>query len=119
MEMFSLVGFRAVLGKELREAWRTGRLPITLIVFFILGALSPLAAYYTPELLKNATGTSGVQIIGLTPTLKDPIASTIAIRNPFPPTFLMYWTMASFSVGVRPMICTPLVPVAFFRSSGV
>ena len=77
MEMFSLVGFRAVLGKELREAWRTGRLPITLIVFFILGALSPLAAYYTPELLKNATGTSGVQIIGLTPTLKDAIVQYI------------------------------------------
>ena len=77
METFSLMGFRTMLGKELREAWRTGRLPITLIVFFILGALSPLAAYYTPELLKNATGSSGIQVIGLTPTLKDAIVQYI------------------------------------------
>jgi len=77
MELFSLAGFRVMLLKELREAWRTGRLPITLIVFFILGALSPLAAYYTPELLKNATGSSGIQVIGLTPTLKDAIVQYI------------------------------------------
>lgn len=77
MQTFSLVGFRTLLVKELREAWRTGRLPVTLIVFFILGALSPLAAYYTPELLKNATGSSGIQVIGLTPTLKDAIVQYI------------------------------------------
>lgn len=77
METHAFAGFRTLLGKELREAWRTGRLPVTLIIFFILGALSPLAAYYTPELLKNATGSSGIQVIGLTPTLKDAIGQYI------------------------------------------
>jgi len=76
MRTLSLAGYRVLLAKELREAWRTGRLPITLIVFFILGMLSPLAAYYTPELLKNATG-SGIQITSLTPTLKDAIMQYI------------------------------------------
>ena len=76
MQTFSLMGFRVLLAKELREAWRTGKLPITLIVFFILGMLSPLAAYYTPELLKNATGSS-IQITAMTPTLKDAIVQYI------------------------------------------
>ncbi|HEX8730549.1 MAG TPA: ABC transporter permease subunit [Ktedonobacterales bacterium] len=77
METQVLAGFGALLGKELREAWRTGRLPVTLVIFFILGALSPLAAYYTPELLKNAAGSSGIQVIGLTPTLKDAIGQYV------------------------------------------
>ena len=76
MAVLSLAGYRTLLAKELREAWRTSRLPVTLIVFFILGMISPLTAYYTPALLKSFSGAS-VQIIGLTPTLKDAIAQYI------------------------------------------
>jgi ABC-2 type transport system permease protein len=76
MRMYSLTGYRVLLAKELREAWRTSRLPITLIVFFILGALSPLAAHYTPELLKGATG-PGIQITSAAPTLKDAISQYV------------------------------------------
>ncbi|HZC05281.1 MAG TPA: ABC transporter permease subunit [Ktedonobacterales bacterium] len=76
MKTFALTGYRALLGKELREAWRTSRLPVTVAIFFILGMLSPLAAHYTPELLKNATG-NGIQIHVPPPTLKDAIVQYI------------------------------------------
>lgn len=76
MQIFSLDGYQTLLGKELREAWRTSRLPITLIVFFILGAISPLLAHFTPQLLQGATG-NGVHITAATPTLKDAIAQYI------------------------------------------
>lgn len=45
-------GFAIFLRKELREAWRTARLPVVIGVFFLFGAISPLTAKYTPELLK-------------------------------------------------------------------
>jgi len=76
MDTLALVGYGPMLGKELREAWRTSRLPVTLVIFFILGMISPLAAYYTPELLKNLT-TNGVHIIAAMPTLTDAIAQYI------------------------------------------
>ncbi len=95
MQTFSLTGYRVLLTKELREAWRTGRLPITLIVFFILGTLSPLAAHYTPELLKGAVG-SGIQITPTTPTLKDAI--TQYIKNVGGDGFLIAIVLAMGSV---------------------
>lgn len=76
MRSISLIGYRPLLAKELREAWRTSRLPVTLVVFFILGAISPLAAHFTPELLKGAVG-NGIQITAAAPTLKDAIAQYI------------------------------------------
>ena len=42
--------------KELREAWRTSRLPVIVLIFFALGLMSPLLAKYTPELLKSLGG---------------------------------------------------------------
>ncbi len=45
-----------LLGKELREAWRTRRLPAVLVLFVIIGILSPLTARYLPEILKAAVG---------------------------------------------------------------
>ncbi|WP_125768952.1 ABC transporter permease [Lapidilactobacillus wuchangensis] len=38
--------------KELRETWRTWKLPIMLIVFVIFGIMNPLMAKLTPEILK-------------------------------------------------------------------
>jgi ABC-2 type transport system permease protein len=95
METFSLVGYRTLLSKELREAWRTSRLPVTLIVFFILGTLSPLAAHYTPELLKGAVG-NGITISSAAPTLKDAI--TQYIKNVGGDGFLIAIVLAMGSV---------------------
>lgn len=64
-------GFGVFLRKELREAWRTARLPVVVGIFFILGMLSPLAAKYTPELLKSLG--SGIQIIVPPPQASDAI----------------------------------------------
>ena len=75
MDAFSLTGYRILLVKEFREAWGTSRLPVTLIVFFILGLISPLVAYYTPDLLKNAG--AGIQMSISTPTLQDAIAQFV------------------------------------------
>lgn len=95
MEMLSLAGYRTLLAKELREAWRTSRLPVTLLVFFLLGALSPLAAHYTPELLKGAVG-NGIQITSAAPTLKDAI--TQYIKNVGGNGFLIAIVLAMGSV---------------------
>jgi ABC-type transport system involved in multi-copper enzyme maturation permease subunit len=78
MARFSLAGYSALFGKELREAWRTGGLPITLVVFFILGAISPTLAHFTPQLLQSAgLNGSGITINATAPTLKDAITQFI------------------------------------------
>ncbi len=64
-------GFSVFLRKELREAWRTSRLPVVMGVFFMLGLISPLTAKYTPELLKSLG--NGVQIVLPTPRAADAI----------------------------------------------
>jgi ABC-2 type transport system permease protein len=78
MARLSLTGYAALLGKELREAWRTGGLPITLVVFFILGAISPTLAHFTPQLLQSAgLSSGGITINATTPTLKDAVTQFI------------------------------------------
>jgi ABC-2 type transport system permease protein len=54
--MSAMAGFRILLGKELREAWHTRRLPLVAILFLVVGLLSPLTARYLPEILKAALG---------------------------------------------------------------
>lgn len=68
-------GFDVFLRKELREAMRSKRLLVVAVVFLVLGIISPVAAKYTPELLKAlGTGQTGVQIVVPTPTVADAIA---------------------------------------------
>ena len=71
-------GFPIFLRKELRESLRTNRLLVAVVIFAILGIISPLSAKYTPELL-NALGTNGggVTIILPPPTVKDSITQFI------------------------------------------
>jgi ABC-2 type transport system permease protein len=71
-------GFAIFLRKELRESLRTNRLLVVVAIFAVLGIISPLAAKYTPELLKSlGTGSGGVTIILPTPTVRDAIAQFI------------------------------------------
>jgi ABC-2 type transport system permease protein len=67
--MSGMAGFRVLLGKELREAWRTRRLPLVAILFLVIGLLSPLTARYLPEILKAALGDQ------LTIPIPDPTAA--------------------------------------------
>lgn len=72
-------GFTIFLRKELRETLRTNRLLVAVVVFAILGIISPLSAKYTPELLKSlgTTGSGSVTFIAATPTVKDAITQFI------------------------------------------
>ncbi len=49
-------GFSVLLAKELREAWRTRRLPLVAILFLLVGLISPLTAKFLPDILKAALG---------------------------------------------------------------
>jgi ABC-2 type transport system permease protein len=49
-------GFGILLGKELREAWRTRRLPAIAVLFVVVGIVSPLTARYMAEILGAALG---------------------------------------------------------------
>ena len=49
-------GFGLLLGKELREAWRTRRLLVVALLFAAVGIISPLTAKYLAEILKLAVG---------------------------------------------------------------
>jgi ABC-2 type transport system permease protein len=43
---------KTLLVKELREGWRTWRLIVLVIVLAVSGLISPVLAYYTPQLLR-------------------------------------------------------------------
>ena len=49
-------GLSILVRKELREAWRSRRLPAVLVMFAVIGILSPLTARYLPEIVKAALG---------------------------------------------------------------
>jgi ABC-2 type transport system permease protein len=43
---------KTLLGKEWREAWRTWRVVVFVAVLAVAGLISPVLAYYTPQLFK-------------------------------------------------------------------
>jgi ABC-2 type transport system permease protein len=73
-------GFSVLLRKEITEQWRTGRLPVVTVLFFLLGLTSPVLAKYTPELVKLA---AGLTIPVPTPTTKDAVAQLIKNLSQF------------------------------------
>lgn len=62
-----MTGFGLLLRKELLEQVRTMRLFVVAIVFALFGALSPVLARYTPEILKAVAGDQ-LDLVGLIPT---------------------------------------------------
>jgi ABC-2 type transport system permease protein len=48
-----MTGFGVLLRKEVREQWRTMRLPIVGAIFLVFGLLSPLTARFMPEILQR------------------------------------------------------------------
>lgn len=70
-----MTGFATLLRKEMLEQWRTRRLLVVGIVFLAFGFMSPLIAYYTPEILKAVgTGMPGATIELPPPTTTDAVA---------------------------------------------
>ncbi len=66
-----LAGFVPFLRKELRESWRTGRLPVVALVFFAFGLMSPLGAKYLPDILQSTAGS--VKIVMPPPQAADAV----------------------------------------------
>lgn len=59
----SVSSVAVLLGKELREQWRTHRLLVVLVIFVAFaGLMSPLVAKLMPELMKGLTSTAGESI---------------------------------------------------------
>ncbi len=54
--MSAFAGFSILLRKELAEAWRTRRLPLVLLLFVVIGIISPLTGRYLKEILDAALG---------------------------------------------------------------
>lgn len=68
-----MTGFATLLRKELLEQWRTLRLPITAVVFLLVGLSSPLLARFMPEILEAVAGDQfGLQLPP--PTAADAVA---------------------------------------------
>ena len=67
--------FGVLFRKELREQWRTYKLPIIAVVALVFGMASPLLAKYLPEILKRATGP--IQFIAPEPTAADAVDQVI------------------------------------------
>ncbi|HEY7199807.1 MAG TPA: ABC transporter permease subunit [Candidatus Dormibacteraeota bacterium] len=65
-----------LLRKELREQWRTLRLPIAVVVFFCLGVGSPLLARYTPEIVRSLASPELAKVIP-EPRLADAIVQFV------------------------------------------
>jgi ABC-2 type transport system permease protein len=76
-------GFVTLLRKELLEQWRTSRLPVVALIFFVFGLLSPLGAYYAPEIVKKAGG--DIQVNIPTPTTKDAVDQFLKNLDPLGP----------------------------------
>jgi ABC-2 type transport system permease protein len=65
-----MTGFRMMLAKELREAWRTYRLIVISLLFLALGIMSPVVTKYLPDIIRTfAPG--GFEIVIPTPGVSD------------------------------------------------
>jgi ABC-2 type transport system permease protein len=65
-------GAAILLRKELLEQWRSLRLPLSVVVFALIGFASPLLARFTPEILKAVGGTA-IPIVLPPPTAADAV----------------------------------------------
>ena len=63
--------FGVALRKELFQQWRTKRVLIVVAVFAILGMLSPLLAYFTPQLISSLEETQMFADLIPEPTIAD------------------------------------------------
>jgi ABC-2 type transport system permease protein len=89
--------FWAVLSKELREQWRTYRFLVTLIVLSLFGLLSPLLAYFTPQILQAIPGVEGLSEIIPAPTVQDAIGQYIKNLSQFAILFAILLPMGAVS----------------------
>lgn len=66
-----------LLRRELLEQWRTMRLGVLVIVFLVVGLVSPVLARYTPELMTSLLPAGQLPLRLPTPTMADAVAQFI------------------------------------------
>ena len=78
-------GFRALLGKELREQVRTYRLPVVAIVFVLFGISSPVLARYIKELFDalGSQAAGGIEIVIPQPVVADAVGQLLKNLSQF------------------------------------
>lgn len=89
--------FWAAFIKEIREQWRTYRLLVTLIVLSLFGLLSPLLAYFTPQILAAIPGGEALGDLIPPPTVVDAIGQYIKNLSQFAILFAILLPMGSVS----------------------
>lgn len=114
--------FSVLLRKDLREQWRTLRMPVVAIIFFVVGLGSPVLAKYTPELLKGAGG--NIQITIPTPELKDAVDQLIKNLGQVGPFAAILLAMSAVARererGTLALVLSkPVTPSAFLGSKFV
>lgn len=89
--------FWAAFIKEIREQWRTYRLLVTVIVLSLFGLLSPLLAYFTPQILAAIPGGEALGELIPPPTVVDAIGQYIKNLSQFAILFAILLPMGSVS----------------------
>jgi ABC-2 type transport system permease protein len=69
--------YLVALRKELLQQWRTRRILVVVAVFVLFGLLSPLIAYFTPQLLSSIEGAEQFADLIPTPTAADALGQYI------------------------------------------
>ncbi|MEW6180313.1 MAG: ABC transporter permease [Chloroflexota bacterium] len=89
--------FWAAFSKELREQWRTYRLLVTVSVLSLFGLLSPLLAYFTPQILGAVPGAEAIGELIPPPTVMDAIGQYIKNLSQFAILFAILLPMGAVS----------------------
>ncbi len=69
--------FRAAVRKELLQQWRTRRVLVVGAVFILFGLMSPLLAYFTPQMLRAIPEAAQFADLIPTPTAADAVAQYV------------------------------------------
>jgi ABC-2 type transport system permease protein len=90
--------FQVLLKKEILETRRTSRLLVTLVVFFVVGLISPILAKYTPLILRSIPDLP----VGLAnaipePTVRDAIAQYVKNISQFGILLVILFGMGSIA----------------------
>jgi ABC-2 type transport system permease protein len=106
--------FNLALGKELRQQWQTKRLLIVLAVFLLFGLISPLIAYFTPQILGSIEEAAMFADLIPEPTNRDAIVQYIGNITQF--GFILAVLLGMGAVagekerGLTPMILSKPMP---------
>ena len=88
--------FQVLLKKEILEARRTSRLLVTLVVFFVVGLISPILAKYTPLILRSIPDLpAGLANVIPEPTVLDAIVQYVKNISQFGILLVILFGMGS------------------------